>query len=109
MDSEQLRAVQAPLKQRYRDDPSAGTLTLRAHGRLSETEIACKVETGRAIVEAGLHPMTGGNGLQVCSGDMLLEALVACAGVTLKAVGTALEVYDLDGTVSVEGDLDFGG
>ncbi len=91
MDSTALRELQAPLKTRYREDPSAALVTLRAEGELADGAIACKVETGRALVEAGLHPATGGSGLEACSGDMLLEALVACAGVTLKAVATALE------------------
>jgi uncharacterized OsmC-like protein len=108
MDSETLRALQAPLKQRYRDDPAAGVVTLRASGALGEG-IACKVDTGRAMVEAGLHPATGGTGLQACSGDMLLEALVACAGVTLRAVATALSVPLGGGAVHAEGDLDFRG
>jgi uncharacterized OsmC-like protein len=109
MNADDLRALQAPLKDRYRDDPDAAVVTLRARGSLDEGGIACKVETGRALVEAGLHPATGGPGTQACSGDMLLEALVACAGVTLKAVATAL-AFDLrGGTVSAEGDLDFRG
>ena len=108
MDSDTLRALQAPLKQRYRDDPAAGVVTLRATGALGEG-IACKVDTGRAMVEAGLHPATGGTGLQACSGDMLLEALVACAGVTLRAVATALGVPLAGGAVHAEGDLDFRG
>lgn len=108
MDSETLRALQAPLKQRYRDDPAAAVVTLRASGTL-EAGIACRVDTGRALVEAGLHPATGGTGLQVCSGDMLLEALVACAGVTLRAVAAALSVPLRGGTVRAEGDLDFRG
>jgi uncharacterized OsmC-like protein len=103
-----LKAVQAPLKQRYREEPQAAQITLRAHGRLGENEVACRVETGRALVEAGLHPATGGTGLLACSGDMLLEALVACAGVTLAAVATALGL-DIGGTVDAEGDLDFRG
>jgi uncharacterized OsmC-like protein len=108
MNSETLRALLAPLKQRYRDDPAAGVVTLRATGALGEG-IACKVDTGRAMVEAGLHPATGGTGLQACSGDMLLEALVACAGVTLRAVATALGVPLGGGAVHAEGDLDFRG
>jgi uncharacterized OsmC-like protein len=108
MNSDTLRALQAPLKQRYRDDPSAAVITLRAAGALGEG-IACRVDTGRAVVEAGLHPATGGTGVEVCSGDMLLEALVACAGVTLRAVATALGVPLTGGTVSAEGDLDFRG
>ncbi|MBX6323258.1 MAG: OsmC family protein [Rhodospirillaceae bacterium] len=109
MDSEALRALQAPLKARYREDPSAAKITLRASGMLDEQSIACKVETGRALAEAGLHPATGGDGTQLCSGDMLLEALVACAGVTLKAVATALSIPIRGGRVSAEGDLDFRG
>jgi uncharacterized OsmC-like protein len=108
MDTDALRAMQAPLKQRYRDDPAAAVVTLRAAGALGEG-IACRVETGRAMVEAGLHPATGGSGLQACSGDMLLEALVACAGVTLGAVATALGVPVRGGTVRAQGDLDFRG
>lgn len=108
MDTDALRALQAPLKQRYRDDPGSAVVTLRAAGALGEG-IACRVETSRALVEAGLHPATGGTGLQACSGDMLLEALVACAGVTLRAVATALGVPVEAGTVHAEGDLDFRG
>jgi len=108
MDAEQLRALQAPLKDTYRADPSAALVTLRAHGRLGEG-ITCKVETGKALVAAGLHPATGGDGLSACSGDMLLEALVACAGVTLRAVATSIGVVVHDGTVTAEGDLDFRG
>ena len=109
MDSTALRELQAPLKARYREDPGAALVTLRAEGELAEGAIACKVETGRALVEAGLHPATGGSGLEACSGDMLLEALVACAGVTLKAVATALEFRLAGGSVKAEGDLDFRG
>jgi uncharacterized OsmC-like protein len=109
MDSTALRELQAPLKARYRDEPGAALVTLRAQGDLAEGAIACKVETGRALVEAGLHPATGGSGLEACSGDMLLEALVACAGVTLKAVATALEFRLEGGSVKAEGDLDFRG
>jgi uncharacterized OsmC-like protein len=109
MDAEELRATQAPLKSRYRDDPGSAAITLRATGRLGDETITCKVETGRAIAEAGLHPATGGDGLSLCSGDMLLEALVACAGVTLKAVATALAIPIREGRVSAEGDLDFRG
>lgn len=109
MDAEALRALQAPLKERYRVEPEAAVLTLKAQGRIDDAAIACKVETGRALIEAGLHPATGGTGLQACSGDMLLEALVACAGVTLKAVATALGIELRGGTVSAEGDLDFRG
>ena len=108
MDAEQLRSLQAPLKEKYRTDPAAALVTLRAQGRLGEG-IVCKVETGRALVEAGLHPATGGDGVAACSGDMLLEALVACAGVTLRAVATAIGVDVRDGTVTAEGDLDFRG
>ena len=109
MDSDALRALQAPLKQRYRDEPAAALVTLRAAGSLDGSGIACRVETGRAMVDAGLHPATGGSGLQACSGDMLLEALVACAGVTLRAVATALGVPVHGGAVHAEGDLDFRG
>jgi uncharacterized OsmC-like protein len=109
MDATELRAMQAPIKARYKDDPKAGLITLKAKGSLDETNIACKVETGRALAIAGLHPATGGSGLELCSGDMLLEALVACAGVTLKAVSTALEIPLRSATVSAEGDLDFRG
>ena len=109
MDSAKLKAMQAPLKDAYRNDAAQALITLRAKGSVDDQKIACKVETGRAIAEAGLHPATGGNGMELCSGDMLLEALVACAGVTLKAVATALE-FRLDGaTVEAEGDLDFRG
>jgi len=109
MDSEKLRGLQAPLKERYRDDAGAAVITLSAEGRLDDTDVVCRVETGRAIVEAGLHPATGGDGLHACSGNMLLEALVACAGVTLRAVATALEIPLRGGSVSAEGDLDFRG
>ncbi len=109
MNAEELKALQAPVKARYRDDPSAGRITLRARGALGTEAITCKVETGRALVEAGLHPATGGDGLSACSGDMLLEALVACAGVTLRAVATALAIPLRGGTISAEGDLDFRG
>jgi len=109
MDAHALRALQAPLKDRYRADPHAAVITLKAHGTLDDRAIACKVETGRALAVAGLHPATGGSGAELCSGDMLLEALVACAGVTLKAVATALEIDFRRGTVSAEGDLDFRG
>ena len=108
MNSQELKALQAPLKERYRNDPDAAVVTLRAEGRLGEG-LACRVDTGRALVEAGLHPATGGSGMQACSGDMLLEALVACAGVTLKAVATALQIRISEGTVKAEGDLDFRG
>ena len=109
MDAEQLRTLQAPLKERYRAQPWAGVITLKARGRLGDEGISCKVETGKALVDAGLHPATGGDGSFACSGDMLLEALVACAGVTLKAVATALDVPLRGGVVSAEGDLDFRG
>ena len=109
MDSARLRELQAPLKARYREDADAALVTLRAEGSLDADGIACRVETGRALVEAGLHPATGGTGLQACSGDMLLEALVACAGVTLRAVATALEFRLKGGSVKAEGDLDFRG
>ena len=109
MDSAALRALQAPIKERYKADAKAGLITLKAKGALDDTNIACKVETGRALAVAGLHPATGGTGLELCSGDMLLEALVACAGVTLKAVATALDIPLRSGTVSAEGDLDFRG
>jgi uncharacterized OsmC-like protein len=109
MDSAALRAQQAPIKERYKADPKSGLITLKAKGALDDTNIACKVETGRALAVAGLHPATGGSGLELCSGDMLLEALVACAGVTLKAVATALDIPLRSGTVSAEGDLDFRG
>jgi len=109
MDANELRAMQAPIKEKYRSDPKAGVVTLRAKGTLDDSHIACKVETGRALAVAGLHPATGGSGLELCSGDMLLEALVACAGVTLKAVSTALNIPLRSGKVSAEGDLDFRG
>ena len=108
MNAEQLKSIQGPLKEQYRGDPESALITLRASGRASEG-VSCKVETGRAIVEAGLHPATGGDGSQVCSGDMLLEALVACAGVTLRAVATAIGVELREATVTAEGDLDFRG
>ena len=108
MNADQLKALQAPIKERYRKDPAAAVVTLRAHGRIAEG-IACRVDTGRALVEAGLHPASGGSGLQACSGDMLLEALVACAGVTLKAVATALQIPLRDAKLTAEGDLDFRG
>ena len=109
MNAEDLRTLQAPLKNRYRAEPGAARITLRAQGSLDASSIACKVETGRALAIAGLHPASGGNGLELCSGDMLLEALVACAGVTLKAVATALGLTLRSGEVSAEGDLDFRG
>jgi uncharacterized OsmC-like protein len=108
MDADTLRALQAPLKERYRGRPDAAHITLRARGRLGEG-VTCSVETGRALVAAGLHPGTGGNGLAACSGDMLLQALVACAGVTLNAVATALGIALRDAQVFAEGDLDFRG
>jgi uncharacterized OsmC-like protein len=109
MDASDLRALQAPLKESYKQNPDAALVTLKARGRLDDVTIACKVETGRALAVAGLHPATGGTGAELCSGDMLLEALVACAGVTLKAVATALEIPLRDGVVRAEGDLDFRG
>jgi uncharacterized OsmC-like protein len=108
VDRAELQAVQKPLKERYRDEPAAALVTLRADGTLDEQQIACKVDTGRALVEAGLHPATGGTGAFACSGDMLLEALVACAGVTLRSVATSLEL-DVAGSVHAQGDLDFRG
>ena len=109
MDANELRAMQVPIKERYKSDAGAALVTLKAKGTLDDQNIACKVETGRALAVAGLHPATGGSGLELCSGDMLLEALVACAGVTLKAVSTALAIPLKSGTVSAEGDLDFRG
>ena len=106
MNADELRALQAPLKERYRSEPEAAIVTLRASGALDSAAIACKVETGRAIRLAGLHPATGGSGAELCSGDMLLEALVACAGVTLKAVATSIGVELRSGRVLAEGDLD---
>ena len=108
MNSEELKNLQAPYKEKYREHPESAVITLRAQGKIGEG-ITCKVETGKALVEAGLHEATGGDGLSVCSGDMLLEALVACAGVTLRAVSTAIGVELRDGTVQAEGDLDFRG
>ena len=108
MDSSELKAAQAPLKARYREEPAAALVTLRADGTLGDESVSCSVSTGRALVEAGLHRATGGTGLLACSGDMLLEALVACAGVTLRAVATSLGL-DVRGTVHAEGDLDFRG
>jgi uncharacterized OsmC-like protein len=108
MNADELRALQAPIKDRYRKEPGAAVVTLRAQGRIGEG-IACRVDTGKALVEAGLHPASGGSGQQACSGDMLLEALVACAGVTLKAVATALRIELRDARVVAEGDLDFRG
>ena len=108
MRTDELRAIQAPLKEKYKSEPAAAMLTLSAQGHLGEG-VTCSVQTGKALVEAGLHPATGGNGLSACSGDMLLEALVACAGVTLNAVATALGIDVRDGKVRAEGDLDFRG
>lgn len=108
MTSEELKTLQAPLKQKYRDQPAQALITLRAEGQVGEG-ISCKVQTGRALIEAGLHPATGGDGALACSGDLLLEALVACAGVTLQAVATAIGVEINGGTVRAEGDLDFRG
>ena len=109
MDAVELRAMQAPIKDRYKTDPSAALITLKAKGTVDDAAVACKVETARALAVAGLHPATGGSGLELCSGDMLLQALVACAGVTLKAVATALAIPLKRATVSAEGDLDFRG
>ena len=109
MDGESLRALQAPLKEQYREAPDSALITLTAEGDIDDAGIACKVQTGRALVTAGLHPATGGSGLEACSGDMLLEALVACAGVTLKAVATAIGVELSSAHVRAEGDLDFRG
>jgi uncharacterized OsmC-like protein len=109
LDAESLRALQAPLKDKYKTAPDSALVTLKAQGSLDADGVACKVETGRALIEAGLHPATGGSGLQACSGDMLLEALAACAGVTLKAVATAIDFKLSGGTVHAEGDLDFRG
>jgi uncharacterized OsmC-like protein len=109
MDSQELKQLQAPLKQQYRDDPSRALVTLRASGQLDGSGVSCRVDTARAMIEAGLHPATGGTGLQACSGDMLLEALAACAGVTLRAVATSLDIPVRGGAVRVEGDLDFRG
>jgi uncharacterized OsmC-like protein len=109
IDANALRAMQAPLKDSYRTAPDSAVITLKARGELDDQHIACKVETGRALAIAGLHPATGGSGMELCSGDMLLEALVACAGVTLKAVATALEINLTKGIVKAEGDLDFRG
>ncbi|HWN34797.1 MAG TPA: OsmC family protein [Pseudonocardia sp.] len=108
MDTTKLRELQAPLKAQYRDDPNAAVVTLKADGELDGTGVACRVQTATALAEAGLHPATGGDGTQLCSGDMLLEALVACAGVTLRAVATALGL-EVSGRVHAEGDLDFRG
>ncbi|GAA0530472.1 OsmC family protein [Chitinophaga japonensis] len=108
MDADTLKKLQAPLKEKYRHDPAAAVITLKAQGRIGE-HISCKVDTGRMLVEAGLHPATGGNGLLACSGDLLLEALVACAGVTLSAVATAIGIPVKDALVKAEGELDFRG
>jgi len=108
MKAEELKSSQAPIKQRYREEPKTASITLRAKGKIGEG-VTCNVQTGKALVEAGLHPATGGTGLSACSGDMLLESLVACAGVTLRAVATALDIPLRDATVRAEGDLDFRG
>ena len=108
MNADELRSLQAPIKKHYRQQPETASITLRAEGRIGEG-LTCNVETGKALVEAGLHPATGGNELSACSGDMLLESLVACAGVTLRAVATALEIPLRDATIRAEGDLDFRG
>ena len=109
MDADELRSLQAPLKERYREDTDAALIVLKASGAVDDSEIACSVDTGKALVEAGLHPSGGGTGLQACSGDMLLQALVACAGVTLRAVATALSIDIQGARVSAEGDLDVRG
>jgi len=109
MDKAALQSLQSPLKDQYRAEPDAARITLRAEGRLGEEAVSCSVETGRALVEAGLHPATGGDGMAACSGDMLLQALVACAGVTLRAVATSLEIPVRGGQLRAEGDLDFRG
>jgi uncharacterized OsmC-like protein len=109
MDSTELRARQAPIKERYRAEPESAVVTLRARGSIESASIACKIETGRALAIAGLHPASGGSGAELCSGDLLLEALVACAGVTLKAVATALDITLRSGVVIAEGDIDFRG
>src|SRR5436305_5125474 len=108
MKAQELKSLQAPIKQRYRDEPKTASITLRAKGKIGEG-VTCNVQTGKALVEAGLHPATGGSGLSACSGDMLLESLVACAGVTLGAVATALGIALGDAKVVAEGDLDFRG
>lgn len=108
MKSDELKSIQAPLKDKYRNNPESALITLHANGNVGGS-ISCKVQTGRALIEAGLHPATGGNGMLACSGDLLLEALVACAGVTLSAVATAMEIEITAGTVRAEGDLDFRG
>jgi uncharacterized OsmC-like protein len=109
VNADELRALQAPLKDAYRADPARALVTLSADGRLDDASVTCRVDTGRALIEAGLHPATGGTGLQACSGDLLLQALVACAGVTLRAVATALAIPVRSGAVHAEGDLDFRG
>ncbi|MFP6729924.1 MAG: OsmC family protein [Alphaproteobacteria bacterium] len=109
MEADELRALQAPFKEQYKQDPDAAVITLKAVGTLGEEGVTCSVETGKALVEAGLHPATGGDGLSACSGDMLLQALAACAGVTLRAVATALDIPVNGGAVHAEGDLDFRG
>ena len=109
MDAAELRATQAPIKEKYKSNPKAALITLKANGSIENEGIACKLETGRALAVAGLHPAAGGSGLELCSGDMLLEALVACAGVTLKSVATAIEVPLKTGLVTAEGDLDVRG
>lgn len=108
MKADELKSLQAPIKERYRNEPESAMITLRAEGKIGEG-VTCNVQTGKALVEAGLHPATGGNGSSACSGDMLLESLVACAGVTLRAVATALEIPLRDATIRAEGDLDFRG
>src|ERR1700731_2856365 len=108
MKADELKSLQAPIKERYRQEPKEAMITLRAEGKISEG-VTCNVQTGKALIEAGLHPATGGNGLSACSGDMLLESLVACAGVTLRAVATALDIPLRDATIRAEGDLDFRG
>src|SRR5271169_3000258 len=108
MDRDELRRVQKPIKDRYRSDPSAALITLHAEGSLADDDVTCSVQTGRALVEAGLHPATGGDGSLACSGDMLLEALVACAGVTMRAIATSRGM-EIKGSVRAEGDLDFRG
>jgi uncharacterized OsmC-like protein len=108
MDAKEIRAMQAPLKEKYRKDPSAAVITLKASGRMGEG-LTCKVDTGKSLVEAGLHPATGGSGMAACSGDMLLEALAACAGVTMNSVATAIDVELEDAIITAEGDLDFRG
>ena len=109
MNADELRLIQAPIKDRYRSDPKAGLITLKARAELDSAAIACKVETGKALAIAGLHPATGGSGAELCSGDMLLEALVACAGVTVKAVATSMGIHLRSGQVAAEGDLDVRG